>query len=257
MAWADSMAMMRCVGLAVVSRVVMLATLLVAAPDPARAASFTIDPLKVVLSESQASTVIRVQNTGKDTLTLQLQPRRWRQEPRTERLEPTRELVVTPQIFRIKPGSTQLVRIAMLGKPDPERESAYRLVFDEIPAPPAADFIGVQVAMQITIPLFISPQNRTNAALRLSVRESGNSKLIIVAENQGNAHTHLKKFIVARHGDDTVAPVEIEMPAYLLPGVTREFQVPRPLWMLESSEKVSIKAIGVTGTVEFDGLVPR
>jgi fimbrial chaperone protein len=257
MAWADGMAMMRCVGLAVVSRVVILATLLVAAPVPSRAASFTIDPLKIVLSEGQASTVIRVQNTGKDTLTLQLQPRRWRQEARADRLEPTRELVATPQIFRIKPGSTQLVRIAMLGKPDPERESAYRLVFDEIPAPPASDFIGVQVAMQITIPLFISPLKKSTSEVKLAVMESGANKLLIVAENQGNAHAHLKKFIVARHGDDTVAPVEIEMPAYLLPGVTREFQVPRPLWMLESSEKVSIRAIGVTGTVEFDGLVPR
>lgn len=256
MIWPNGNARMSRDGLAAFGRAVAFfaAALLLAGADSARAASFIIDPLKVSLNEAQASTVMRVQNTGKDTLTLQIQPRSWQQESKADRLEPTRELVATPQIFRIKPGATQLVRVALLGKADAQRETAYRLVFDEIPAPPAADFVGVQVAMRVTIPLFVSPKKTAKSGLRVSVKASDNDKLLIVAENQGNAHAHLKKLLFAREGDETAPPVEIETPAYLLAGTTREFIVTRPQGRLDSLEKLSIKAIGMTGAVEFDGL---
>lgn len=241
-------------GLAALGRAVAIyaAALLFAGADPARAASFTIDPLKVSLEEGRTSTVMRVQNTGKDTLTLQIQARSWQQESQSDRLEPTRELVATPQIFRVKPGATQLVRVALLGKPDTDRETAFRLVFDEIPAPPAADFVGVQVAMRVTIPLFVSPLKTAKPALKVSVRPSGSDKMVIVAENQGNAHAHLKKFVMEGPGDGAKSPLDVEAPAYLLPGTAREFIVSRP--SRDSWGKMSIRAIGMTGAVEFDGL---
>lgn len=242
-------------GLVACSRAVALfaAALLFAKADPAYAASFTIDPLKVILAEGRTSTVVRVQNTGMETLTLQLQPRRWQQEGANDRLASTRELVATPQIFRIKPGSTQLVRVALIGQPDPDDETAYRLIFDEIVTPLASDFVGVQVAMRVSIPLFVSPQRPAKPGLKVSVKDSGNDKLLIIVDNRGNAHAHLKKFIVAKQGDEANAPMEIESPAYLLPGVVREFLVSRPPWLRDPSEKILIKAIGLSGAVEFDG----
>jgi fimbrial chaperone protein len=243
------------IGLVACSRAVALfaAALLFTKSDPALGASFSIDPLKVNLTEGRTSTVMRVQNNGTETLTLQLQPRRWEQDGTNDRLVSTRELVATPQIFRIKPGSTQLVRIALMRQPDPDDEIAYRLVFDEIVTPLASDFIGVQVAMRVTIPLFVSPQRPAKPGLQVSVKDSGNGKLAIIVDNRGNAHAHLKKFIVTKQDDKAIAPMEIESPAYLLSGVVREFQVSRPSWLSDPSEKILIKAIGVSGAVEFDG----
>ena len=140
-----------------------------------------------------------------------------------------------------------------MGQPDPDDETAYRLVFDEIVTPLASYFIGVQVVMRVTIPLFVSPQKPAKPGLKVSVKDSGNGKLAIIVDNRGNAHAHLKKFIVAKQGDEANAPMEIELPAYLLSGVVREFLVPRPSWLSDSSEKLLIKAIGVSGAVEFDG----
>jgi fimbrial chaperone protein len=247
-------------GQVVISRVVACfaaATLLFAASGLAQAASFTIDPLKVTLTEGHSSTVIRVQNTGGETLTLQIQPRRWQQAQQAQqadRLEPTRELVATPQIFRVKPGATQLVRVALLGKPDADQETAYRLVFDEIPSPPAADFVGVQVATRVTMPLFVDAKNPAKSGLKVTLKESTGGKLAIIADNQGHAHAHLKKFIVARPGAPAEAPLEFDAPAYLLPGTVREFIVPLPQGSFGPLEKLSVRAIGMTGAVEFDGL---
>ncbi len=257
MTGACGISMMSRHGQAVIGRVVAClaaATLLIAVANLAQAASFTIDPLKVTLDDGRSSTVIRVQNTGGDTLTLQLQPRRWHQAQQTDRLEPTRELVATPQIFRIKPGATQLVRVALLGKPDADQETAYRLVFDEIPSPPAADFVGVQVATRVTIPLFVQAQKSAKPGLKVRLKASANGKLAIVADNQGHAHAHLRKFIVARQGDHAEAPLEFEASAYLLPGTVREFLVPLPQESVGPLEKLSVRAISMTGAVEFDGL---
>ena len=229
------------------------ASLLLAAGPAAHSASFTIDPLKVELGAGQSSAVMRVQNIGSDMLTLQLQAKRWVQDPNGDRLEATRELIATPQIFRIKPGSQQIVRIAMMGKVDPSRELSFRLVFDEIPAPVAADFNGVQVATRVTIPLFVRSNDTVSPRLGIAVKDNGGGKLGIVVSNGGNAHAHIRKFIVSARDDEQKSPLEIDAPAYLLPGSTREFAIPAPGGAAGWGQHLSIKAINVKGSVEFDG----
>lgn len=67
-------------------------------------------------------------------------------------------MVASPPISQIPPGKKQLIRL--LAKPGSAstEEQAYRVLLDELPAPPAATSqpqIGVQIQLRYSIPLFV------------------------------------------------------------------------------------------------------
>lgn len=222
---------------------------------PASAASFTIDPLKVELSAARSSAVMRLQNDSAETLTIQVQPKRWRQEGQADRLEVSRDVVATPPIFRVRPGASQFVRIALLAKPDPVTEIAYRLVFDEIPPPPAEDFVGVQVATRISIPLFVVPSAPARPVLKLSLKPASAGGMAIAVQNAGTVHAHIRRMIIESRSDPSLSPVRVDTPVYILPGSTREVALPVAERLPGSPDRISIKAFTPAGPVEFDGSI--
>lgn len=232
---------------------VLAAAFLLLAGSSARAASFTIDPLKVELSSSRNSAVMRLQNNSSSVLTIQIQPKRWRQERLGDRLDVSRELVATPQIFRIKPKASQLVRIALLGKPEAEMEAAYRLVFDEIPQPPTEDFVGVQVVTRVSIPLFVAPDAPAKSLLKLAIKTTEAGKVTVTLQNTGTAHAHIRRLTLESKDDPARGTAVVDTPLYLLPGAAREVSFAKSEGPIGPQEKLSIKAVTSTGVVELDG----
>jgi len=137
-------------------RVILLATLSAVVPS-ALAGSFSVNPVRVELSAQRSSAVVQVENTGSSEVTVEARTFAWAQPDGKDQLSTTREVIVTPQVFRLKAGATQLLRIGALRKPDQSKEMPYRLVLEEIPPPPAPDVKGLQVALRISIPVFLHP----------------------------------------------------------------------------------------------------
>jgi P pilus assembly chaperone PapD len=130
------------------------------------AGTFNISPLKITLSKNSSIAVIQLKNVGDSATTIQLQTMRRMQDGEGDKLQLTREIIATPQIFSIKAGATQLIRVGMVSKPDPVNEIAYRLVLDEIPPPPEPGFKGLQVALKINFPIFVQPLTEALGVMR-------------------------------------------------------------------------------------------
>ena len=75
----------------------------------ALAGTFNVSPVKITLSKNSSTAIITVSNSGNSDTTIQLQTMRWIQDGEGDRLQPTREIIATPQIFAIKAGATQLI----------------------------------------------------------------------------------------------------------------------------------------------------
>ena len=75
------------------------------------AGTFNISPLKITLSKNSSIAVIQLKNVGDSATTIQLQTMRRMQDGEGDKLQLTREIIATPQIFSIKAGATQLINL--------------------------------------------------------------------------------------------------------------------------------------------------
>ena len=97
-------------------------------------ASLRVQPLSVEVTSPSQSTSITLQNNGSEVLSLQLRVFDWSQENGEDRLAPTNEVVASPPVARIAPGSSYTVRIARTsGAAAADAEESYRLWIDELP----------------------------------------------------------------------------------------------------------------------------
>ena len=198
-----------------------LSVLLMSLPVESRAGSFHVSPVLVELSSQEKSSVLRVENNGQTTVTIQLHVMAWAQKDGKDQLAPTRELIATPPIFNLKAGTTQLIRIGILRKVDPEKELSYRLILEEIPPPPAPDFKGLQVALRIGLPVFIKPDTSAQQQLKFAIERLDAESLWLTITNQGLAHMQLfgLKLYPEAKADSVLATHDVSLS--LLPGQER------------------------------------
>jgi fimbrial chaperone protein len=177
------------------------------------AASFAVDPLRLTFSDQPVQALF-IRNTSVEPLVLQLDLLDWSQEHGEEIFEPTEDLLVSPPITTIPAGGTQIVRIGLRKPPDPQEELSYRLFLQEVPKP-RPDFEGLQVAVRISLPVFIQPTTTAMPELSWRLEPIGERKVRVIATNGGNAHEKITGFTL-RSGATVLATNQIQ--AYLLPG---------------------------------------
>ncbi len=225
----------------------LLASLL---PPIPKAGSFAVDPVRIELSASQPTAVIHVKNTGSAPVTVQLSPMAWSQPEGKDRLMPTRELLATPQIFSLKPGATQLVRVGALRKCDPEIELPYRLLLEEIPPPPPPDFKGLQVALSISMPVFLQPQKLAVASIRARLIETPDQGLRLRLSNVGTKATRLHD-ISLHYADQPAQPViSYSSGVYVLPGQDRMVDIGKS--SIDPTRNLFLKASMQTGSTQIN-----
>ena len=185
------------------------------------AGTFNISPLKITLSKNSSIAVIQLKNVGDSATTIQLQTMRRMQDGEGDKLQLTREIIATPQIFSIKAGATQLIRVGMVSKPDPVNEIAYRLVLDEIPPPPEPGFKGLQVALKINFPIFVQPLSKSSPELEFSWTQTSDKKIRVSIVNHGTAHEQIIRMKISDESDEKSVFFTQEKSLYILPGQSR------------------------------------
>jgi fimbrial chaperone protein len=191
--------------------------------SPALAGSFTVTPVRIDIVPPRQAASIEVQNTGAQPAQLQAERYRWtRDNDGDDELAPTEDFVVTPPIFRLAPGQKQIVRVLLLGRPDPARELAYRLILQETPVdePPPNT---VATVLRISLPVFVAAPNAQPQLVFELQRRDG--QLRVTAENRGAAHA----LIV---GSRSEAGEKLPVEGYLLPGERRSWPLAAPLQRL-------------------------
>lgn len=218
-------------------------------PENSFAGSFSVNPVRVDLSAAELNSVIHVENTSGAPVTIQLMPMEWSQADGKDLLTPTRELLATPQIFRLQPGAVQVVRIGALRRPDDDKDLPYRLILEEIPSPPPPDFKGMQVALKVSMPIFLKPARESREKLDMALTALPDNQLKLAVTNSGTGVAHLSGLSLR----DDAAPDKLlatyQNAIYVHPGQRRELTLRTS--GIEPGRKVLIKATARGRSMEF------
>jgi fimbrial chaperone protein len=190
---------------------------------PATAGTFTISPLRVDLSRGAPSAALTVRNEEETAVVVQVETLQWTQGDGQDALDPSRDLIASPTVFTLAPQGTQLVRVALRRAPDATREHSYRLVLQEVPPAPAPDFTGLQVALRLSLPVFVAAEASSPPRLAWSAARNPDGGLTVTAQNTGSIHARILGFSVV---PETGAAPGFDQPvaSYLLPGASRSWR---------------------------------
>lgn len=216
----------------------------------ALAGSIGVSPIRIHLTAQQPTTMLTVQNWSEDETTiLQLQLNSWSQEDGEDVLEQTRDLIVVPPLISLQPGSSQVVRIGLRGSPPIGKEASYRLLLREVPKQPTPDFHGLQVALNLSLPVFVRPAREVRAEMQYRLVDSGSDGLELHVSNVGDAHIQFQGLNLADRAGTELSGHNL--PVYLLPGQHR-------MWKFETNvvaQQWTVSAQTNAGEVEAELLL--
>jgi len=192
-------------------------------PATATAGSFAANPIRLTLAPGASTTALTLENTGDEVVTVQASLRAWTQEEGLDQMNASQDLVVSPPIFKLAPRARQTIRLGLLRPADPIRERAYRLYLTEVPPPRTPDQVGVTVALQLGLPVFVQPAAPIERKLEWRARAVEDGRIEISVANAGNSHVQVIAATFA--GDDGMPFVEHAPRAYVLPGTSTTWRV--------------------------------
>ena len=182
------------------------------------AGSFSISPVRVFLEPRQRAAALTIVNGADTEVILQADVLRWSQDGAgQDRLEPSDDVIVSPPILKVPAQGRQVVRLARLVAPDPQRQLTYRLLLREVPDTSRVTQPGASlpIALVLSIPIFLSP-----AGAQPDVRcelQAGQPPQV-ACRNDGRAYAQLRELSVLREGQ-TLG--RFEGAVYLLAGSHR------------------------------------
>ena len=188
---------------------------------PAQAQALNVVPVTIQMLAGQRASALTIINQGEDIASFQLRAFRWTQaDDGSEVLAPSKEISISPPLGSIARGASQVVRIIVRPSVS-DKESSYRLLLDQIPAPAAPG--TVRIALRLSLPVFSQPVARTISHLRFSAEKVAD-QIYLIATNDGGRHEKLQD-IVIKMKDGTVLGVEANVSPYILAGGTRRWHV--------------------------------
>ncbi len=202
----------------------LLGLLLLLVPASATAASLAVAPTRIELREDARIGAVTVRNEGEQSVLVQAETFRWTASSPKDVLEPTRDLLAVPPVFRIAPGSRQTVRVGLREGFPRDVERSYRLLLTEVAeARPGTDE-GVRFSLRLSLPVFARPA-AARPELHWRARRS-DRVLHVEAENRGSAHVRLGVVRLIA-GSGRVVTLK-NTAGYLLPGERRAWRVRDP-----------------------------
>ncbi len=193
----------------------------------ARASAVVIWPVDPTIKAGEQATAMWLENKGDAAVTIQVRAFGWSQRSGEDSLDAQDAIVASPPIARVEPGARQLVRIIRRA-PDAVPESAYRLIVDELPPPPAEGAQPPQarlaVQMRYSVPLFAyaaAPAGKPELAVALRNGAQGRE---LVLTNRGRLHARLTDFRIVAGSRETI--VRGGLVGYVLPGATLVIALP-------------------------------
>jgi fimbrial chaperone protein len=204
---------------------VLLACLFAA--GSAHASTFNISPIRAELSTAHRTEVLTMMNADDRPVVVQIHVVAWSQQNGEEQLDETRELLATPPVLQIPANGEQIVRVALRRDADPGRELTYRVIFEEVPQAAPKDFSGLQIALRLSVPVFVAPAHgKASPDVSWESRWLPSGQLEVAATNHGNGHLQVTDFGVQLPGN-----------ASAVRGVTTKYVLPgsRMSWILPSA----------------------
>ena len=175
-------------------------------------ASIRISPVLTVVAPGTRDATIRITNTSEaNAVDVAFEISEWDQTATDEfQLAPTNRVAMFPPVAKIKPGSTQVVRV-LFRQPVPGH---YRLKIKQLPDPNLSD--SVQLLLNQSVPIIVaSPDWKPDVRVTASEAPGG---MQLTAVNHGQV---FDRIIAIETGGQ-----RHQVSRYILPGETQAFQVP-------------------------------
>ena len=148
---------------------------------PAAAGTLQVNPVLVEIGAARRTGSVTVRNVENVPVTIRAYPLAWRQAEGEDHYDETSAIIVSPPVFTIPAGGTQIVRVGRRGAaagPQP-----YRLIIEEVPeANPGG---GIRVALRLNLPLYSGVPAGAPADLRWSAARQSDGRWAIEARNPG------------------------------------------------------------------------
>ena len=159
----------------------------IALPGTAGAGSLRVDPVRLEISADRRSATLTISNVEQAPVTIRAYPLAWRQVDGEDRYEESSALIVSPPVFTIPAGGTQIVRIG-LRSPAAAR-NAYRLMVEEVPEARAEG--GIRVALRLNLPLFAMIDRGSSSQLSWRAWRQPDRSWVVEATNRGATYVRV------------------------------------------------------------------
>jgi fimbrial chaperone protein len=213
----------------------------------AMAGSFSVSPLRVEFGPQQKTGALTIKSRQDSEVVVEAQVMLWEQVDGEDRLTPTRDVLISPVVFKLPPDGSQLVRVALQRAADPKRELSYRLILTEVAQQSDPDFTGLNVALRISLPIFVTPSTTSAGQLEWSIVRADSDMLRVTARNVGNAHARVLNFSVAPPASSNDASVQ-SVAAYILPDQAKTWAL--DLQQQDGTSGVDLRRLRVKGATE-------
>lgn len=249
---------------------VLIATVLTLLPLVAGAATLEVAPVLLEMTPRARAVALTLKNTSDKPVPLQVRLFRWTQAEGQDQLTPVTsdEIVASPPMVQVAARSEQMVRIVLIrpaSSEDPQREAAYRVVVDQLPATtqsevdagkssPASD---LKVLLRFSIPLFVMSEDSTELgpqALVWRLYPVGQAWQL-EAFNPGARRVRLANLHL-QQGDAARIDLGAGLAGYVLSGQRRVWKVPAPA-SLQATPGWQVLADTVTGAMRESVAVVR
>ncbi len=211
---------------------------LLAAAEAQAVADFGIEPLRLELSKARKNGSLRLRNNGDAPVLVQVDAVTWVQREGRDVLEATKDLVVSPPLFRLAAKGGQTIRVGHAGKPDATREITYRILIREV-AEKQPEQTGVSAVLQLSLPIFVAADKPGKPDMAWRLSRSPDGKLRLNVENRGTSHAQIAEVKL----DPPLLSANAAPAGYVLHGQSR-------FWEWESKEALPA---GVKATFRLNG----
>lgn len=150
--------------------------------SPAAAGTLTVDPVLVEIGTARRAGSVTVRNLENVPVTIRAYSLAWSQANGADRYDETSAVIVSPPVFTIPAGGTQIVRVG-LRQPSATPQS-YRLVIEEVP--PAEPSGGIRVALRLNLPLYSNLPAAPQSDIAWSATTLADGQWAVEARNRGS-----------------------------------------------------------------------
>ncbi|MFC5499316.1 molecular chaperone [Caenimonas terrae] len=195
----------------------------------------TIAPVLVELTPARRVVSVTMTNTSSRAMTYQAQTVAWTQTEGADRYADSTDLLVVPPVAEIAPGGSQIFRVT-LRRPQPAREMAYRLIFEDVTEDisPPADGATVRLQFRHSLPVFAGPPPNSKGQARMAACEPASSHCARLY-NDGDHRLRITQVT----GEQDGWRGEVKAPATLLAGAWKQWTFEPPRSSMTQPLKVS------------------
>lgn len=184
---------------------------------PALAGNFRVNPVQINLPSDRQATSLMMTNSDVAEVSVRVLAYSWTQVDGQDVYSPTSDVIVSPPIFTVPAGKTQLVRIGLRNR---SGAKAYRVIFEEIPREKPIEG-QVQITLRLNLPLYLLPKGGGTADVGWRAWRDRAGDMVVEGSNRGNLQAQFVELSVEKDGGQEILSKQMGV---ILPGSARQWK---------------------------------